>query len=731
MHNSQMAPEFINGITNLNSNPNFKCVILGNFKDPLDCLGKCAEPVDGWGKHMAPLKTEVWDTFFPLKGKCVNLIGFDSPNFDFQKKDPNDPDKFSYMIGPKRIAEIEASFGRDSEQFMSQCWGSMKVSTIVNRVLTREICEKTNCFEDVVWEGSPTIKVVGLDASWGGDRCPLTVGEFGKDVRGKIVLRVHAPVIVPVLRRPDQDADYAIAEFCKSFCEQQGIPPENFYHDSTGRGSLGTALARVWSAQCNPIEFGGVPSKRPVTLDYYWNDPKTGQRRLKLACEHYSKFVTELWFSVRYCAEAGQLKNLPREVFEEFAMRIWSKVSGDRYEIESKSGTTDKPGMKQRTGRSPDLADSLCWVGSTLILTPNGEVRIDSLRPGDEVITPFGITKIYMVHESPEMKLTRVVFSNGRTLEGRGRHKVFTWDSGWVYLDSLSIDNDIESCDNLPLWNILSALFTKDGPTAFKQLVDIIKTRIGAVSRRDFYIESSGASTTGLFARAIVSIIKTASGGIIESKIWNWLRNTLTPATIVLRIGEIQRPEKNLWTVFLRGFWRRQSGIGLMLEENGILKIHCELGRLEREKRSPLNASSAAKGGSLIFPMSQNNAQQGAETNGRLQRLLAIIVNVLFVVRSLLLTSTGQRKVAPVTVRQLLPQESKRVYNLTLEEHNVYYANGILVENCIAVEGARRRGFQISKLANESESSNSLDWFRDLQRKSADTREKHALNFQA
>lgn len=355
----QMSPEFINGITNLNSNIDFKCVILGNFKDPLDCLGKCAEPRDGWAAHMAPMKTDVWDTFFPLVGKCVNLIGFDSPNFDFPKKDPSDPDRYPYMIGEKRISEIETSFGRNSEQFMSYCWGSMKISTISNRVLTGEICEKNNCFDDVVWEGSPTIKVAGLDASWGGDRCPITVAEFGKDVSGKIVLKAYPPVIVPVSPQPGQDADYAIAEFCKDFCEERSIPPENFFHDSTGRGSLGTALARVWSAQCNPIEFGGVPSKRPVTLDYFWRDPKTGERRLKLACEHYSKFVTELWFSVRYCAEAGQLKNLPREVFEEFAMRIWEKVSGDRYEIESKSGTQSKPGMKQRTGRSPDLADSL------------------------------------------------------------------------------------------------------------------------------------------------------------------------------------------------------------------------------------------------------------------------------------------------------------------------------------------------------------------------------------
>lgn len=351
---NQLSSEFIIGITNLNANPDFKFIGMGNFNDTMDCLGKCAEPKDGWPAHMEPLKTEVWDTIYPLPGKCINLIGFDSPNFD-----PDTKEKYPYLIGPRHIGEIEKSFGRQSLEFMSQCWGAMKVSQLSSRVLTRQLCQENGAFEETDWQSPHRTKVAFLDSAWGGDRCVFTWAEFGLEVGGKTVFHVHPPEIVPVKQTEDREADYIISEWCKQRCETLDIPPENFGHDSTGRGSLGTALARVWSAQCNPIEFGQQPTNRPVSQEYWWVHPKTKKRQIKLCSEHYSKFVTELWFSVRYCVESGQLRNLSREVMEEFSLRLWYRVKDDKIEVEPKSGSKEKPGMKQRTGKSPDYADSL------------------------------------------------------------------------------------------------------------------------------------------------------------------------------------------------------------------------------------------------------------------------------------------------------------------------------------------------------------------------------------
>lgn len=164
-------------------------------------------------------------------------------------------------------------------------------------------------------------------------------------------------------------------------CDKHHIPPENFYHDSTGRGTLGTFLSHIWSSATNPVEFGGNPTTRPVSLDIFVYDEKLHGKRLKRCDEHYSKFVTELWWSVRYAVESSQIRNLPETVMDEFSMRLWDKVKGDKYEIESKKV------MKERVGRSPDLADwaSICVEGARRL-----GFKISKLAADDEETDTHG-----------------------------------------------------------------------------------------------------------------------------------------------------------------------------------------------------------------------------------------------------------------------------------------------------------------------------------------------------
>lgn len=345
-----MGASFLSAFANLDKNEDFQAIVLGNPVDILDPLGRAAEPRDGWTNHLEPEKTEVWDTRF-MNGRAVNLIGTHSPNFDFPE---NEPTRYKYLISREKIANTLSFFTKDSVEYYSQCVGAMKIGMLARRVLTRDLCQKFGALEDVNWDGMESVvKIASLDAAYGGDRCVLRIVEFGKSVEGKSVLRVNLPVLVPVRVSSDLIPEDQIALFCKEYCESHDVRPENFFHDSTGRGSLGTSLARIWSAQCNPVEFGGAATNRPVSLDLYINDPKTNERRLKLCSEHFSKQVSEFWFSVRYAIESGQLKNLDEETMDEGAMREWDKVKGDKIELETKAE------MKVRVGRSPDLFDNL------------------------------------------------------------------------------------------------------------------------------------------------------------------------------------------------------------------------------------------------------------------------------------------------------------------------------------------------------------------------------------
>lgn len=350
-----MGAGFLNAFANLDKNTDFRAMVLGNPNDMLDPLGRAAEPKDGWASHMEPEKTSVWDTRF-MNGRCVNLIGTDSPNFDYPADEPT---RFPYLISRQKIKSTETFFGKDSVEYYSQCIGAMKIGSMAKRVLTRDLCVKFNAnSREITWDGFPT-KIGGLDAAYGGDRCMCGHIEFGKDIENKTRILIHPPEIVPITGTGGDPEDQ-IARWVKDYCRRNGISPENFFHDSTGRGSLGTSLARIWSPMCNPVEFGGSPTSRPVTMDHWIYDPKTRRRRLKKCNEHYSKFVTELWFSVRYAVEADQIRGLPESVMEEFCMREWAMVKGDKIEIETKDD------MKERVGRSPDEADwcSICVEGA-------------------------------------------------------------------------------------------------------------------------------------------------------------------------------------------------------------------------------------------------------------------------------------------------------------------------------------------------------------------------------
>lgn len=355
---SMMGENFLSAFANLNKNEDFRAIVLGNPNDPLDPLGRAAEPREGWtDDYLEPKGTRVWDTRF-MGGRCVNLIGTNSPNFDFPADQPT---RYKYLISREKIADTLSFFPKDSMEYYSQCVGSMKIGTIARRVLSRKLCIVNKAQEDVVWLGSDRIKVYFVDAAYGGDRCMAGWAEFGKAIDGVQILSFEEPKIIPILVGDQYPTpEYQIAEVVKEDCESNDIPGDCMGHDSTGRGALGTALAKVWSADTHPIDAGGRPTKRPVSLDITVLDEDTKQKRPKRCDEEYDRLTSEFNFQVSMAVESSQIRNLPEECMEEFCLRRWTRVKGDKKSVEPKDkqhADPEKKGFKQRVGRSPDAAD--------------------------------------------------------------------------------------------------------------------------------------------------------------------------------------------------------------------------------------------------------------------------------------------------------------------------------------------------------------------------------------
>lgn len=357
---SLLPRAFADSVSNLDKNPDFKLTALGNPKDTTDTLGLVCEPaahLGGWegGIDQTPI-TKSWETRRP-GGIALQFPGEDSPNKDGRLGIP--------IITQEQIDRDVAFYGRDSLWFSMMNAGMMPRGQGSRRVLTRQMCLKFRALEEPIWKDSGRTKIGFLDAAYrgvGGDRCIFGELDFGNEAYDlekvdpvSALISQVAPnnpnrhivalidlLVVPInVRLPELPEDQ-IVNFVRQECEQRGIAPNNFFFDSGMRSSLVTAFGRIWSPQVNGIDCGGSPSERKVSYDID-----------VLCCNYYSKFITELWYSVRLAVEAGQFRGLTEEAMLEFCNREWKIVGKNKIEVENKED------CKLKNGRSPDLADAI------------------------------------------------------------------------------------------------------------------------------------------------------------------------------------------------------------------------------------------------------------------------------------------------------------------------------------------------------------------------------------
>jgi hypothetical protein len=332
---------FVDSIANLGKNTDFKAIVLGNPKDPLDALGIVCEPsatVGGWESNIDQTpETKTWPTRFD-GGICIQLPGSDSPNLDGKLGIP--------LITQEQIDADVKFFGRDSVNFSMMNQGCMPRGQGLRRVITRQQCLKFGAMDEAIWKNDRRTRIGGLDASYSaigeGDRTIFIEVQFGEGVNGEQLLAMIDVVLVPINATDPEIPEDQVALFVKNQCEQRDIFPENMFFDSTGRGTLMSAFARLWSPNVVPIEFGGKPTEQIVSSDIR----VTGR-------EYYGKRVSQLWFAVAHTIQASQFRGMTEEVMLEGCAREWGFTASNKIDIESKNLT------KAKTGRSPDLFDAL------------------------------------------------------------------------------------------------------------------------------------------------------------------------------------------------------------------------------------------------------------------------------------------------------------------------------------------------------------------------------------
>ena len=350
-----------------------------------------------------------------------------------------------------------------------------------------------------------------------------------------------------------------------------------------------------------------------------------------------------------------------------------------------------KESMRKRGVSASDDADALCWVAGTMVQTPSGPVPIELINEGDTVTTPFGPSAVTLKHVSRTDILTTAKMSNGATLCGKPSHEIFTFTSGPTRIDALSLTDEIEiySQWGLLLWRVvsLSSLsFIGDGVTSFKQLAHTFKLEARRVSRKDFFIAGFGQTITALSQKAMRCITRMKIGAIMILGTLSLNRLAPTRASICFASSQYRRSAPRTWSIWNAQGSQPQSGMDHQRESSGIGSTVRKLGLVGKPLKP--SASVAELNTKRILPTEkenglQNTARAHAPWRFTLGPISRIAASALSAARSLWQTVIGRRPVVPMLVQTESCPQKVETFNLTLREHNAYYANGILVFNCL------------------------------------------------
>jgi phage terminase large subunit len=286
-----------------------------------------------------------------------------------------------------------------------------------------------------------------------------------------------------------------------------------------------------------------------------------------------------------------------------------------------------------RTGKTtnkPQGGNDHCFIGDTLITTINGDVKIKDIQIGDFVLTSKGYKKVLKT------------FNNGMKQVNRYSMQL---DTNFVHLCSTK-EHKIKTTKG---WKIISELQQNNTLYQFKYLTE---KNIGYIKEKDIlavqikdYTLKFGNFLKEKFQKVITFITLTETEKIIIYQILLWFKLN---CIYVLKVKKGLEKTQNGQKIFIQKELKKQkNGINQMKVENGIQNTEKKRGLIENIKY-------------WFAKYVKKNTKQGIQENQ----------NIVIQTAKLKHLEIGESWIAPV-------------YDIMVEDCHEYFANGILVHNCI------------------------------------------------
>ena len=326
--------------------------------------------------------------------------------------------------------------------------------------------------------------------------------------------------------------------------------------------------------------------------------------------------------------ESGILSVLPPDLLVEYnksdTIIRMKNVAGGVSTI--RGFTAEKP---ERL-RGPQHTRAWCFVAGTLVSTPQGDVPIETLRPGDVVLTRKGARRV-AANSCREAAVGIVKFSTGAVLLGTTDHPVYT-PAGWTDLSRLLVGDEVcvkAAWSGAVGGGTATGTGTTKGPTSPSGLSGLSGCTELSGKRPTALSRMAGRFTTAMRMWATTtSIISSASR--LASTVASICRANLSP-----------------------------SLIGAGSHSSGAHALTAEL----RSSASALPRNLSARSANPAVPRPGASATVSARTAART-------------------SSPAPETFAASVVSTWQPQGRQPVYCLKVEGEPEYFANGILVHNC-------------------------------------------------
>jgi len=324
----------------------------------------------------------------------------------------------------------------------------------------------------------------------------------------------------------------------------------------------------------------------------------------------------------------------------------------------------------------PDCWDDGCFPAGTPVLTDTGWRPIETIGPGDWVVTPTGHGLVTDAACTGFEPLLEMEHEHG-SLVATGNHPIWS-DGTWTRLDAMRYG------DTMALWlDGLSsasgmASFGADTRTCRESVLASVTSAPKWAAGRFGSTAKSGSTTSGRSPRGITSTIATETLATMTRETLSAARQRSTAPDIrsTMSAGLLSASTLRASATWL------PNGTEAQPARNGTDSTRFVLSAVAtRESRqiassAALNTAPHAQGVAASVPANARRFGAGwlAPTmwSGNAQN----------VARSAGAASTGCRPFAARVLRVSATGRSEPVYNLTVEPQHVYFAAGVLVSNC-------------------------------------------------